>query len=483
MSESKKDKISGFLLGPAVVIVGTIALWKNEGRFDYYRAAKATDPVVKLTPEDADRLVSYTGAMDRKLTMPGYYVESFTGFLTVERSAEIYAWNRHEDDEGHVSWKLEWMSGLESNSRNRGIRQELSSGQIVPPVYQVGELSVASDRIEFVDAYRSIPASDVQLSQLGKNRRLNPRGVYFYLSKRKSSNLGDERISFEGVPVPETATYFGKYDGRGAVAHQAQVKGGYIDNLIQDTGVLHHIVAGERDPALGTMKSHLFRLKWMVRGAGFVGISIGFMILLGSAAEFLYHLPLISSLVHWGVVAVSIILGFAVSIVTIILSYLLHHPVVLVCTVLALAIVYVLSRHKAYASQKQMKAVVERQVGHSIGKDEMAELEFIELVKLARIDHALDLQEKKYLKKWAKRHGWKQPQVTELIKRAKSSDEANDEAGSEKHLRNLVQLALADGNLSFYEFNAISKAAKEIGFNSTDIQRIVRETRDMAIAV
>ena len=106
-----------------ILLGGSIgAIWKNEHRFDYYQAAKATEPTEAVGDLSADRLFSHTGSMDRDLTMKGDYVQSFQGLLEVSRSAEIYAWDRDEDDDG-VTWSKEWMSSLENNSRNSDLKK------------------------------------------------------------------------------------------------------------------------------------------------------------------------------------------------------------------------------------------------------------------------------------------------------------------------------------------------------------------------
>ena len=42
MAESKKNKFGGIVVGPIVVVMSISVLWKNEGRFDYHKAAQAT---------------------------------------------------------------------------------------------------------------------------------------------------------------------------------------------------------------------------------------------------------------------------------------------------------------------------------------------------------------------------------------------------------------------------------------------------------
>jgi len=477
MAGSREEKKSGGLLfGPILICIAIAAMWKNEGRFDYHLAAKATDPIAELAAAEEGQLISYTEAMDLELLITGGYVESFKGYLIVKRYAEIYCWDRSEDDEGHVTWKKRWMSSVQSNSRNRGLSQRLSSKEFRPPAYQIGKLAIEASAVEFVDDYMDIPSSALRLSSDGKSERLSMRGNYFH--RGTGHAIGDERVSFSGVPVPATGTYFGKYEGARGVPHQAVARGGLIDDLIRDSGVLHHIVAGERDTALVTMKEHLTRLKWIIRICGFAGVSSGFFILFGFAVGLLYHIPVLGYLVEKGVFIVSVLLGFIVSSITIGMSYMVHHPMVLVLSLFAFIAAFLLLRNKAFASQQRIKERVDRDVGHSVDAAELAELQFVQLLRLANKDGNIDIEERKYLKKWAQRHRWSKEKVAELVGRANGSEKVSPSSDSSgEQLRSLIRLALADGELHRYEFNAINDAARQFGYSSSELAKTIREVR------
>lgn len=478
MARSKDKKGGGVLFGPVLICVAIAAMWKNEGRFDYHLAAKATDPIVELASAEAGRLLSYTEAMDRELLITGGYVESFTGYMIVKRSAEIYCWDRDEDDDGHVTWSKAWMNHVQSNSRNRGLSQRLSSKEFRPPAYQIGKLAIQASGVEFVDDYTSIAASVLQLNAEGKSKNLSVKNQYFYLSKGAGQVIGDERLSFSGVPVPPTGTYFGKYDGARGVPHQAVARGGLIDDLIRDTGVLHHIVGGEREVALVTMREHITKLKWTIRIAGLVGTSFGFLILFSSVVGFLYHIPVIGYFAERGVFIVSVLLGLIVSLITIGMSYLINHPVILVISLFAFVAAFLLLRNKAFASQQRMKERVDRDVGHRVNTEELAELQFVQLLRLANADQNVDIEERKYLKKWAKRHRWSKEKLAELVERANSSEKVDSSSGQAgEQLRALIRLALADGQLHRYEFNAINDAARQFGYSSSELAKTIREVK------
>ncbi len=206
MARKRKSKVGGLIIGPALIVMSVVVLWKNEGRFDYYKAARATQEINSPTAATTGSLVSYSNSMNRKLTMSGKYVTAFTGYLMVQRSAEIYAWDRDEDDDGHVTWSMRWMSSVENNNRNNGISQQLTSERFLPPEYRVGDMQIDASRIEFVDSLHTISPADLQLASPGQSLRLVPTGDYFQLYKNQGGNLGDERVGYSGIPVPEIAT-------------------------------------------------------------------------------------------------------------------------------------------------------------------------------------------------------------------------------------------------------------------------------------
>lgn len=200
-SRKKKSKAGGFIVGPILVIAALSALWKNETRFDYHKAAKKTEQAASLGSVETGNNFSYTGEMDGGLTLPGKYIETFTGYLIVHRYAEIYCWERDEDDDGDVTWRMTWMSSVESNSRNSGVNQKLQSGRILPPSYQVADLEVVSEMIEFVDPRIGVQPGPLPKTNEGK--RLSVEGEFLMIRKGQSSNLGDERISYRAIPVPQ----------------------------------------------------------------------------------------------------------------------------------------------------------------------------------------------------------------------------------------------------------------------------------------
>lgn len=479
----KNNPLAALVFGPALVVGSVMALWQNEHRFDYHKAAKSTQEVFEVQALSPDQVFSFTGPMDQSLTIPGHYVESFTGFLTVKRRAEIYAWDEDEDSDGNTDWDREWMTSVQSNSRNSEVKQTLSSQRFIPKTFQAGELEIKTDRMEFVDGFQSISPRELTLSSKGQQVNFDVQDNYFYLDKGASDDIGDERISYRALPVPPTATYFGKYGKAQAVAHQAEMKKGFISSIIKDTGVLHHLVAGERETALSTMKAHIWRLKMIVRAAGVAANIMGWAIFFGFFIRFLINIPVIGDLMQTGVSLLSVLFGSVIGAVTILAAYITSHPIILVLILLAAFGGLLMLRRKGRSTQRSLRSGLETQIGHALSPGELKELEFLELIHLANRDGNVDMNEQKYLRNWSKRQGWDDAKIASLIERAKSSSGTQGTASSSRdHLLQLIRLALADGSVDGKELKTIRKAGKEIGCGRKEISQMLSQARRGALA-
>jgi tellurite resistance protein len=474
----EKNTIGNIIFGPVLVLVALSALWKNETRFDYHRAATVAPVVASPAEAPAGETIALTGTMDPALTLDGEYVASFTGFLVVRRWAEIYAWDRSESDD-RVSWDLEWMSVLESNDRNAGLSQELSSRRFLPPEYVVGDLTVSAELIEFVDDSSRIDPGTLDLVW----EDLQVEGDAFVLRKGQPDNLGDERVTYSAIPVPATATYFGRFDGERGVADTSQRRTGFVNGLIRDSGILHHIVAGEREVALGTMKAHLFRLKWIVRGIGTVLVVLGFLIFFRAILGVLLHIPLLGALVAGGAFLASVAIGLPLALITIVAGLLAANPLVPAVVVALVAAGVIVVRVRGKASQAAVKHQLDERYGRALTGDDLKDLEFMALARLAMADGEISAEEQRRLRVWAKRHRWDPAKADRMMAEARQGGgEGGDGVPREQQLRDLVAIAMADGTVSPQEMKSIRAAAERSGHGESKINQLMQSVRRSAQA-
>ena len=477
----QKKKGNPVIFGIILLGAAISALWQNEHRFDYFKAASDTTEAVDLDSIYHDTLFSFTGPMDQSLTLKGRYVKSFTGYLQVYRDAEIYAWDRDEDDDG-VKWTMRWMSYLENNTRNQGLIKKLKSGYLRPSQYQVGDLSVNKENIQFVDKKHTLPVADLSLTKQGQKNQLRPSGSYFYLRKNgshSSDKLGDERLSFSAISVPPTATYFGKWNSESAVYHQAEVKDGFIAGIIGDKGILHHLVAGDRDTALLTIKSHLKRLKKIVRIIGLVIATLGGAAFFGGLTRFLVFIPVIGPMISTVSGWIGMIFGFIIGLLVIAVAYLTSHPFLLAALILVLAAaVTVLYRHGVKKRQR-LKAHLAEDFGYTPSAYELKELEYIRLWQLFASDGEISKKEQKRLDQWTKRHRLSEDETHSLTQRA--SEDLQNAPTPKSNLITLIRFSLADGHLDRHEVACLQQAAQFIGINKHQLNLLIaQETKKAA---
>lgn len=476
----KDDTLGGIVIGPALVFLALAALWKNEVRYDYYRAASRSTEIHALRDAAEDQVISYTGAMDNRLTLNGKYIESFTGYLIVVRSAEIYCWDESTDDEGHTTWSRRWMSRIDSNSRNRGLRQQLQSGRLLPNSYLIDDFEITADKIAFVDGFGAI-APPGNRTALRVSKRLVREANYLMLRKNRGGKLGDERISYRGLRVPPTATWFGKYSSGKGMAHDENQRDGFINQMIRDTGVLHHLVVGDRSEALATTRQHLTRLKWLVRAAGTFATYLGFQFFFWSIAKFVYGVPVIGWLAEKGTFVLAFILGVPLALLTIVCGFLFGHLYlffVLLSALIALGAYLIGSRKQSKKISGKLRQQLQEKHGRTLDLSDIKELEFAELAYLALGNTVVSKKELGFLYRWGKQNGWEKDKVDELLQQVRSVDQIpTSEHPSDWHLNQLIQLALADGNLSPFEMRVVRDTARKAGFDRQTVDELMTKVQ------
>lgn len=473
-NEKTKSRWTGIFFGPALTLFALIAIWKNETRFDFYRAAAGTKEITSFHDDLTGDTISFTGRMNQRLTIVGEYVESFTGYLRIQRIAEIYAWDKDKDSDGHTTWSTRWMSHAEANSRNNHIQQKLSSRTFVPPVYHVGELTVSVDEIELVDGYQNISPGLLTVQRNG----LVPEGNYFYLRTQSRDSVGDERISYRGVPVPSIATYFGKLSAGRGVPDDQYRRSGIVNTLIQDSGVLHHIAAGDRGTALESIKGYLSRIKWTVRVVASIAVVLGVLIFFSSIVGWLYHIPVIGRMAQFGTFVAALAIGLTLSSVTMITACIVAHPLVL-AGIIGLAVVGIgWIRNRGSQSQHILRTDLSKQFGHELSESEVKELEFLELAQLVMSDGKAVFDEQSILKQFARKQRWDQAKYEDLLSRAQRyASDYQSNLSNDQHLLLLIRLALADGSISPHELRLIRKSATMLGYSNAKVREMIDTAR------
>lgn len=491
VGSSNDDRGKSLLAGPILVIAGVLALWQNEGRFNFYRAAQQAQVVSSHSTIPQNQVVAVSDQLLDDFSAGGKYVEPFKGYYYVDRKAEIYAWENYQDD-GKSKWRKLWQTNLEHNSRNADFSQQLKSKHFEPKQYHLGGLAISPKKLHFVDWSKPIPSAELTLTKSGKRLELESSGAFFYLGKKNTSPvLGDERLSYEGISIAPTSTYFGAVTKKIATGKQfgntdLKFPQALINQLIQNDGYLHYLVNGDRLQALSSMKGYMRWITWAVRLGGTTAIVVGIYVFFSWFTNLLLAIPIIGNLFSAGIFVVSILLGLAISLCVIFAGYFINHPFLslLPLSLLAVAILYFWNRTKrvktnTQASLSQHQQRMSQPIGNldfspTVARPPSPSTEdtFRSLVKLAVADHMLDEKENRFLVKWGKRKGLEDDQMKNLFAEARNSSDPIQIATHDEFIW-MVCLAMEDGSLSSRELTRLKKLGQKLGIGNRELRKII----------
>ncbi|MGK0155002.1 MAG: hypothetical protein ACI9SE_001962 [Neolewinella sp.] len=472
------------------VLGGILALWENEGRFDYSAAAHDAEVISSHKLADPDRTIAITDALKTDIRIEDSYVEPILGYHIVERTAEIYSW--HHSTGENSKWTLDWYTYLESNTRNSEQKKLIGDQRSPAKDYQLGELKINPANIHFADSYQAIQPSSLRLGAKGEEVALEAEGGAFYkrVGARGTDTLGDERITYSGIPNAATATYFGLIADGVGVGKNFEIETSIISSLIKNDGILHHIVNGEHDQALATVASDYSSLMWMVRLGGTLAIMIGIYTALSSLVNLLYGIPLLGQLVRGGVLLVSAVLGLVIALITIVTSLIVHHPVFVALPLLLAIGAYVALRMRSKQAKENAGQTLSRMTatmaserdaadgGSETGSDAV-ENALRNLAAMAAADGKLDKREQKFLVRWGEQHGLSKQQVETLFKQQMMSKQ-QPKVSSRDDLVVITCLALADGRISTKELRLLRSLGTGLGMTNDDMQSMILEVESAA---
>ncbi len=446
MKRKKEAGPVAFLFGFGLIVALVLVLWANENRFDYHKAAKSRTWVADCTSLKPGSSFAFTGSLPKELTLADTYLSDITGYLVVYRKAEIYCWDREKDSEGVVTWRKRWMSSVQDNSRNSDITQTLRSGSLLAKAYTLGELTIDQKDLHFVDKKQPIQPTDWPRTQEANHLVAEDRYLMHYPDSM--DDLGSERLSWQGIPLAPKLTYFGNFSGTQAVADRTEQRDGFITSLIGDSGLLHHLVSGERNAALSTMKSHLAFRSRLTRGIGSAAMVLGFLLLLAPIRKLLSSIPLIGPLANAGIFVVALTLGLGLSAIVIVTGFFFSQPWLLALVLIGLIALLLIAFQRRRQQANLQKVVVAEQAQMGDGSNP-----------------SLSDQRAEQLQTFRK-NSYASPMP---------SSPDRDSPNPEPTLKSLIRLALADQHIDRKEMQEIRAAAKDAGIKPKNFRRFMQE--------
>jgi uncharacterized membrane protein (DUF485 family) len=337
----------GIIFGFLMFLGSFVLLYFNEGRVDLSQIAKTAIDIsaTDAPPADADKkLVCAKGKLASSEKLGDDYLKA-GDFLAIERKAEMYAWvekkssktNKNlggsETTHNDYTYVREWTESPKNSSDFK-----VSSGH-ENPTMRVKSSSKTATKATLGDY--SININEVSLPSL-RSHNFRASEVNFmdkiefvsegqlYLSYTGSSNdpqVGDIRITYSVLPNPiENAIIFGNLD--------AQAKS-ITPHIGKKESKLYRIFDTDRASAIAEMSSEHKAIAWLLRVIGFLLMWIGLSMLFGPISTFLDVLPIFGTISRTLIGGLCFIVALVLSSVTIIVSMILHNPIALIVSLLA----------------------------------------------------------------------------------------------------------------------------------------------------
>jgi hypothetical protein len=325
----------GLILVPASVAV----LYWNEGRaVDAIRALNRGAAAIvevdaaSVDPQANGKLVHVSGTMQPTTSArdPIFGVTG-DGLLRLSRTAEMYQWKEATSSQSQQS-----IGGSKTTETTYTYQHVWSDQPIVStqfkvrdghqnPPMQVRSANFNADEVK-LGAYRVDPSLLNKVSTFAplQAQSAPPAGYQaagdgFYHGQNPSQPaIGDVRVSFAGIPAQTISV---------AAAQSNGVLTGYRDangytialaepGVVTAAGLFHDEQKSEG------------QLTWILRGAGFVAMLIGFVCVTRPLTMIFAVVPFLESLVGAGAFLVALTLAVPITLATIAVAWIVHRPLI-----------------------------------------------------------------------------------------------------------------------------------------------------------
>ncbi|MCA9926987.1 MAG: TMEM43 family protein, partial [Anaerolineales bacterium] len=322
----------GILFGIGLFFGSFILLYLNEGRVDLSKIAVNSIPVSAETvnSENQEKLVAVSGILHADEPLGDPELLTTSNYLQLERLAEMYAWEESssEDDDGTKSYdyKRDW-TGDPENSQNF----DNPNGHFNPPMkYQDAEFTVPAASLGSFSVNPNslffMQKEDVALRE-GMLLQGHLAENYIFIGKGtlNEPEVGDLRISYKAFPNDQSVTLFGEQ-------YENQLRP-YIH---KDDTLLYRVYPSDRETAIASMHTEFLTLLWGFRVGGFIMMWLGLMVIASPLTRLLGYLPILGNAGRFVINLVALAIAAVLSLITVIVSAILHSPIALITILLLL---------------------------------------------------------------------------------------------------------------------------------------------------
>jgi hypothetical protein len=358
------QSIMGIFIGLLILLVSFILLYWNEGRAVAASTALSQGqkqmveaPAGNVDPGNDGKLVHLSAAAAAaQPAQDDTFGVVAPNLLVLQRRVEMYQWK--ESKSSHSSTGVggttttttttttyDYSKDWSEQPRNSG-EFHVQAGHDNPPM-TLRSASAVSDAAMLgpykLDAglLREAP-SDTPVSPPGDAAGYTQDNGYLYKGVNGGSpgspQVGDVRVRFTGLPAQTLSVVAEQSSGALTPFRSAN---GFVIALIRTGTVDGATLFAEKKQEEG-------RLTWILRGAGFVLMMIGFMLFMRPLSVLGSVLPFLGGLIEAGAFMFALALSVPLTLVTIALAWLAHRPVLGWGLIAAAVAVYFLlgARHR-----------------------------------------------------------------------------------------------------------------------------------------
>ena len=346
--------IAGFFLGPILVIAAIVLLSWNEGRAVHaIRGLGEASQLAVEAPADGPvagnegKLIHVIGpaTATTAISDPDLNV-SFNGQVAVARHAEMYQWREKEQQETHDK-----LGGGQETVTTYTYEKEWSEDPIDssqfkhPEGHDNPDMAIKSARYAADDAkLGGYTLDSATLGLIDLSSDLSPdapdgwtkTGDKLYKGDANAPNVGDERVSYQGLPSGTTISVLAQQSQNGFAAYTSP-NGYQLDMAETGNQPLSNMIAQKQ--------SEESTLTWILRLVGFVMIFAGFAMFLSPLSTFASVIPIVGSIVGGAAALAAFVVALPLTLIVIALSWIAFRPFIGIgLLVVAAALLYGLRR-------------------------------------------------------------------------------------------------------------------------------------------
>jgi hypothetical protein len=175
--------------------------------------------------------------------------------------------------------------------------------------------------------FQMLRLSDEQVIFADRMQLIDNEQLFLGVGTRNAPEIGDIRITYTVLPNPiENAIIFGNLDAQSKTI---------TPHIGKKESKLYRIFDTDRASAIALMSSEHKMIAWILRIVGFLLMWIGLSLLFGPISTLLDVLPIFGTISRTLIGGICFLVALLLTSVTIIISMILHNPIVLIVSLLA----------------------------------------------------------------------------------------------------------------------------------------------------